>query len=117
MKKFAIIILLLQGCSEPELSQKIFGEWNISWIIEDNSRSGQLVLNRNHSGTLTVKEDLTSLIIPNKESIKFTWSYDEQTLKLKRSDNDIELIYVIYEKRDKQIDMVFADDIIVNISR
>jgi hypothetical protein len=117
MKKIALIILLLQGCSEPDIPQNVFGEWSISWQADEYFRVGQLVLNNDYTGTINIEQNPAAFILPNKEKIEFTWHFDEQFLKLRRLDNDLELTYVVSEITDKQIAMVFADDIIVRISR
>lgn len=117
MKKLLILSLLVVGCAEVDLDSGLAGEWQITWVMEDQSRTGLLSLKKDQTGQISLEEDFHSAILPDAENIQVKWSVSNETLILTRLDNSFVLNYQIIHKTPNSIDLSFAGDINILLIR
>lgn len=116
MKKL-LLLLLVVGCAEADLESGMAGEWQITWTMDEGSRTGILILNRDKTGQIKLEEDTHSPILPNAEKIEVNWLQTSDGLTLIRQDNGFELNYLIKNKTLNSIDLSFAGDISILLIR
>lgn len=117
MKKLLILSLLIAGCAETDLDQDMTGQWQIIWSMEEGSRSGDLILNHDHTGEIVLEENINSFILPKAENIKVKWANTKDKLSLTRIDNGFVLDYQINNRTQNSIDLSFAGDINILLIR
>ncbi|MTI39670.1 hypothetical protein [Fulvivirga lutimaris] len=116
MKKL-LLLLLVVGCAEADLESGMAGEWQITWIMDEGSRTGSLILNDNHTGQINLEEDTHSPILPHAEQIEVEWVQTSDALTLTRQDNGFVLNYQFKSKTTNSIDLSFAGDINILLIR
>lgn len=117
MKKLLILSLLVVGCAEVDIDSGLAGEWQITWVMEGESRTGLLSLKNDQTGLISLEEDINSAILPDAENIKVKWSHTSNALILTRLDNGFVLNYQINNKTPNSIDLSFAGDINILLIR
>ncbi|UII34084.1 hypothetical protein LVD17_09685 [Fulvivirga ulvae] len=118
MKRITFICLvLITACNENQEFDKLENAWTVSWTIDEEEVTGDLILFNNNYAQLKVAGQPGSLLIKEPEGVNFKWEMNNNELTLKRLDNDIELKYEILKKSKDYMELSFADEITVKLFR
>lgn len=114
---FCCWLIFIAGCSEEQEVNKLNSQWNVSWKIADEEINGKLLLYNDQYARLQVYGEANSLLVKQTEAVDFYWQLERDQLTLKRIDNDIVLKYQIIHESPDRMELAFAEDITVTLSR
>ena len=114
------VLLMLFGCAEETIENEVaqtVGNWAITWTVEDESVTGNISLDRDHTGNITVNHSEPSVLLQGNYDVDVIWERNKNALQLTRSDNAFELNYTVVAETDSTMQLVLFDEIYATMQR
>ncbi|MCG8385395.1 MAG: hypothetical protein MJA30_07630 [Cytophagales bacterium] len=121
MKKVLLwgVLCVCVGCEDhlAVSNNGMEGQWEISWAMDEESASALLNLRKDQFGEIIADNPSSSWILPGSHYVDIEWEKTNDTLRLKRMDNNFVLDYRIIDEAETTLKLSFTEDIHVTLER